>query len=208
MKVITHLALLCAAVGLAVPATAHEMVQYRAQPGGKMRMEGTSTMHDWHAESSFLGGRLELDAAFPSDPASRDMAPGKVPATATVTILVRTFKSSSGAAMDSIMQETMNAKNHPRIEFKLTELVFKEFKEDAMVFDASGDLTVNGQTRPVNMPVQIQRVDASNLKITGTTQTKMTDFGIQPPAPKIALGAIRTGDEVKLIFEWNVRKTS
>jgi hypothetical protein len=31
---------------------------------------------------------------------------------------------------------------------------------------------------------------------------KMTDFGIEPPAPKIALGAIKTSDDVKLTFEW------
>ena len=30
----------------------------------------------------------------------------------------------------------------------------------------------------------------------------MTDFKIDPPAPKIALGLIKTGDDVKLIFEW------
>jgi hypothetical protein len=32
----------------------------------------------------------------------------------------------------------------------------------------------------------------------------MTDFKIDPPAPKIALGMIKTGDDVKLIFEWMV----
>ena len=32
---------------------------------------------------------------------------------------------------------------------------------------------------------------------------KMTSFGIQPPAPKIALGLISTGDDVKIAFEWN-----
>jgi hypothetical protein len=32
----------------------------------------------------------------------------------------------------------------------------------------------------------------------------MTDFKIDPPAPKVALGLIKTGDEVKLFFEWIV----
>jgi hypothetical protein len=34
----------------------------------------------------------------------------------------------------------------------------------------------------------------------------MTDFGIEPPAPKIALGAITTGDDIKFSFEWVVAK--
>jgi hypothetical protein len=30
----------------------------------------------------------------------------------------------------------------------------------------------------------------------------MTDFKIEPPAPAIGLGLIKTGDDVKLSFEW------
>lgn len=208
MKTIAHLATLCAALGLALGTQAAETLKYRAKPGGKMRIEGTSTIHDWTAESGFVGGRLELDAAFPVDPASKDIKPGKLPATASVAILVRTFKCSSGSAMDAIMQDTMNAKDFPKIEYKLSDLVFKEFKGEALVFEATGDITVHGKTKAVTMPVEIVRVDAANLKVTGVTEVKMTDFGIQPPAPKIALGAIKTGDDVKLVFEWNVTKAA
>ncbi len=207
MKTIARLATVAAVLSLAANTLAADMLKYRAKPGGKMRIEGTSTIHDWTAESSFVGGRLELDPSFPTDPASKELKPGKLPATATVNILVRTFKCSSGSAMDAIMQETMNAKDHPKIEYVLKDFVFKEFKDSDLVFEATGDVKVHGQTKPVTMPVQITRVDASNLKVTGTTSVKMTDFGIQPPAPKIALGAIKTGDDVKLVFEWNLGKS-
>ena len=40
------------------------------------------------------------------------------------------------------------------------------------------------------------------LKTTGSTTVKMTDFGIQPPTPKFAGGLIKTGDDVKITFEW------
>jgi hypothetical protein len=42
------------------------------------------------------------------------------------------------------------------------------------------------------------------MKVTGTTTLKMTDFKVEPPAPKLALGMIKTGDEVKLIFDWRL----
>jgi hypothetical protein len=42
------------------------------------------------------------------------------------------------------------------------------------------------------------------MRITGTTSVKMTSFKIEPPAPTVALGLIKTGDSVKLIFDWNV----
>ena len=54
------------------------------------------------------------------------------------------------------------------------------------------------------MPVQVTPLGDKKLKITGHTAAKMTDFKIEPPAPKIALGLIKTGDEVKLSFEWMV----
>lgn len=208
MKTVARLATLCAVLGLALAASGADLLKYRAKPGSKMRIEGTSTIHDWTAESAFVGGRLELDPAFPTDPAVKDLKPGKLEANATVSILVRTFKCSSGAAMDAIMQETMEATKYPKIEYKLKELVFKEAKDDALVFEATGDVIVHGQTKPVTMPVQFVRADAKSMKISGTAAVKMTDFGIQPPAPKIALGAIKTGDEVKLVFEWNVERVA
>jgi hypothetical protein len=53
------------------------------------------------------------------------------------------------------------------------------------------------------MPVTIERVENSRLKVVGKTALKMTDFGIKPPAPDIAgISLIRTGDEVKLTFTW------
>jgi polyisoprenoid-binding protein YceI len=189
-------------------ATAADKLIYKgAFRGSKVRIEGTSTIHDWHAESALIRGTMELDPSFPTDPANKELKPGKVDATAKISIVVQTFRSSSGSAMDAVMQETMDAKNHKTIEFELKELDFKEFKDDAMVFDAKGDLKVHGQTKAVSMPVQIVRPDAKTLKVTGTTTAKMTEFGMTPPAPKLALGAIKTGDDVKLIIEWTAQKT-
>lgn len=203
---IARLAVVVAAFGLATGASAAEMLKYKAKPGGKMRMEGSSNIHAWTSESTLIGGRVELDPSFPTDPAKKELAAGKLNASATVTILVRTFKCSSGSAMDAVMQDTMNAKEFPKIEYKLKELTFKEFKDDALVFDAVGDLTVKGTTKTLTHPVTITRTDASSLKVAGSTTVKMTDYGIQPPAPKIALGMIKTDDDVKLVFEWNLQK--
>jgi hypothetical protein len=52
------------------------------------------------------------------------------------------------------------------------------------------------------MQVAIDRVDKDKLKATGSTNVKMTDFGIQPPSPKMTGGLIKTGDDVKITFEW------
>jgi polyisoprenoid-binding protein YceI len=109
--------------------------------------------------------------------------------------------------MDEVMYENMKVQQFPRITFKLEELTLKEAakaKEDPYKFEAKGDLAVAGVTNKITMPVSITPLGDKKLKINGTAAVKMTDFKIQPPAPKIALGMIKTGDDVKLIFEWMV----
>jgi len=44
----------------------------------------------------------------------------------------------------------------------------------------------------------------NHLRISGSVFLRMTDFGITPPSPRITLGLIKTGNEVKLNFEWFV----
>ena len=61
---------------------------------------------------------------------------------------------------------------------------------------------VAGVTNHIAMPINVARINAQRLKIWGNTALRMTDFNIEPPAPKIALGVVKTGDEVKIGFEW------
>lgn len=194
-------ALLC----LAAAASAQTLVRFESQPGSKMRMDGTSTIHDWHAESQLIGGFLELDAALVEAPDK--VKTGKVGAKGETFVAVRSLKCSSGKAMDAVMQEAMKEKENPRIVFKLVELTLKDVKGTAVNFDAKGTLTVSGVTKDIAFPVTMQRrVDTSRVTFSGATAMKMTDFKITPPAPTAAIGLIKTGDDVKLIFEWAVAK--
>lgn len=192
------IALLVAVAGL----TAAEMTKYEPKPGSKMKLAGTSTMHDWTVESGIIGGTMELGF----DPANP--TPGKVPAKVTTTIPVRSIKSGK-KGMDDVMHETLKMQAHPRIEYQLTELVLKEAPKSAdapLVFDSKGQLAVAGVTNQIAMPVTMQRLEGGKLKTTGTTTLKMTSFGMKPPAPKIALGLISTGDDVSVSFEWVTEK--
>ena len=133
----------------------------------------------------------------------KSMKPGKVPAKVAVRIPVRTLKSGN-VVMDKIMYEAMKMQKVKDIEYHLTELVLKEAPASAngpFKFDSTGELSVSGKTNKVSMPVTMEMVGAK-LKTTGLVPVKMTEFGIEPPAPKIGAGQIKTGDEVKLSFEW------
>ncbi len=195
----------------AVAAQAAEgMTQYQAKPGSKMRIEGTSNIHDWQVEGNIIGGTLELAAAFAADPAKA--SPGKVEAKATVLLPVRSMKSIEkdgkpfNAKMDDIMYEKLLEAANKAIKFTLTELTLKEAPKagEPLVLEAKGDLAVAGKTQSMTFPLKMTVMPEDKLKFSGTSATKMTDFGIQPPEP-LGLG-IKTGDDVKLIFDWVVGK--
>lgn len=174
-----------------------ETVRFAPVPNSsKLRMDGTSTIHDWHAETDIIGGFMELDATF----ADGKSAPVAVKPNVEVKVPVRSLKSSGGKRMDAVMQEHMKFAQFKTIEYKVLELNPKAGA--AGQYEAKGALTVAGVTKTNVMPVTIERMD-KKLKVTGTTAVKMTDHGIKPPAPDIAgISLIRTGDEVKLKFEW------
>jgi polyisoprenoid-binding protein YceI len=190
------------AVALTAIAVAQDLTKFQARPtGSKVKIEGTSTVHDWTVEGLIIGGTMELDSKFVADPTKAQ--PGKVPAKVESTIPVRTIKSGK-KPMDDIMHAAMKQPQHPRIEYRLTELTLKETPKAAtgpFTFDSTGQLTVAGVTNKVSFPVTMTR-EGNNMKTIGTTSVKMTSFGIQPPAPKVALGLITTGDDVKITFEW------
>lgn len=186
----------------ASPLQAADVVRYEGQPSGsKVRIDGTSTIHDWTVESHLIGGAMELDANFPQNLAEAIKVTPKV----NSVILVRSLKSGK-TAMDDIMHTSMKQKEHPKIEYKLLELSLKEPPASpgaAMKFNSKGTLTVAGVTRTNAMVVTMQPMAGDKLKVTGSTDLKMTEFGIKPPTQ---LGVFKTGDEVKISFEWMTAK--
>jgi len=198
-------------VGLSAQA-ADQMTKYYARSGSKMRMEGTSNIHDWQVEGTLIGGFIEVGPNFPSEP-GQAATPGKVDAHAEPFVMVRSLKSIEkdgkpySDRMDEVMYEHLKVQDSPKITFHLTELTLKEpakSKDAPYAFEAKGQLVVAGVTHDVTMPVNILPLGDKKLKISGTTTLKMSDFKIEPPAPKLALGMIKTGDEVKIIFDWMV----
>jgi hypothetical protein len=183
--------------------------RFQAKPGSKVRIEGTSNIHDWQVEGNIIGGQVELGTDFPLDPARAQ--PGKVEAHAQVSIPSRSLKSVTAdslpfnAQMDSIMYGKLLEQTYKSVQYKLSELILTEVPQGAgepFIFESKGELMVAGVTNAVAMPIRMTMLPDDKLKFSGSVSLKMTEFGIQPPEPPL-LG-IKTGDDVKLIFDWVV----
>ena len=195
-----------AAALLLAASAAAQTVRYLPQPtGSTVKMEGTSTIHDWTVNSQTIDGLIEADSNFPES-ALKDPAAAKP--NVQVFIPVSTLKSYADS-MDAVMWDHMNLERYPHIEYRLVELKPKSAAgaTGPLQFDAVGALTVAGTTQTITMPVTIERVDKTKLKIVGTTPLKMTDFDIKPPAPRIlGMPMIKTGDDIKITVEWLVEQ--
>lgn len=189
----------------ALPAA--DLIRFNATPNNsKVTLEGTSNIHDWTVEGQLVGGYIELDPSIASE--SQKPAPGKIQARVEVSIPVRSLKSrvaAGKARMEEIMLEHLKYPEQQKITYHLTELTLKEVPAaagGAYVFDSKGELTVAGAKKTITMPVQMKQISPVRLQFTCSIALKMSDFGIETPAPKIAVGLIKTGDEVKVSLDW------
>jgi polyisoprenoid-binding protein YceI len=192
---------------LAVSVSA-ETVTYKGMfRGSSMKIDGTSTVHDWTVESKLISGSMELTGDFPSD-LNVDAVPA-ISGTPKVDVKISCRSLKSGkSVMDQVMLTAMKADDHPWINYSLKSLAPSKAERksgDALGYDATGDLTVSGVKKEIKMPVSISPTE-KGLQIEGKVKVKMSDFGIDAPAPKIALGLIKTGDEVDLTFVWQTQK--
>lgn len=179
-----------------------------ARSGSKMRIEGTSTIHDWQVESPLILGSLEVGPNFPLEP-GQSVTPGKVEAKGEASIVVKSLRSVKDDGkpyddkMDDKMYHMMSYTNYSKIVYRLTELTLKEAPKDKnapYVFDSKGDLAIAGVTNSISMPINVVPLEGGKIKISGTIGLKMTDFKIEPAS----IIVVKTGNDVKIKFDWVV----
>src|SRR5262245_6787348 len=85
----TNLILIAAVACLFAGAQA-ETLRYNSSPrGSMMKIEGTSTIHDWTVECPVIGGYIELESNFPLNPAKEPPKDLKVKPKAEIFIFAR-----------------------------------------------------------------------------------------------------------------------
>jgi hypothetical protein len=189
---------------------AEGMTRYNASSGSKMRVEGTSTLHDWRSVSTLILGFLEVGPNFPTEP-GQAVQPGKMDVHGEAAVNVRSLRSINKDGsyyddkMDDKMYEMLKSTNFPKIVFSIKELTLKEpakDKDSPYMFDAKGDLGVAGVTNNISFPVSVLILPDKKLKITGSVPLKMTQFKIPPES----ILFVKTADDVTVKFEWVLKQ--
>jgi polyisoprenoid-binding protein YceI len=201
------------AAGVAVSGDAQ--TRYNSQPSGiSVKIEGTSTTHDWEMQGAIIGGFAQFGPGVTLDPAQSAIAGlngDTVPVTVHAHIPVRSIHSEAEHApdvMDHLMQNALLADQFSQIGYTLTTMTFKgpHTAGQPFAFDTMGDLSIAGVTNKVSFPVTIEVVAPDRIQIHAAVPLKMTAFHIDPPAPNIGLGLMRCGDDVTIKIDWTLKE--
>jgi polyisoprenoid-binding protein YceI len=207
---------IAALVGCGLALTnAEGQIRFNSQPGkSAVKVQGSSTFHDWEMDGAVIGGFIELGAGVEIDEAKgaiTGLQGGKMPATVRANINIKAIHSKADhlpEVMDHLMQEHLQADTYPSVRFQATALALTNSAAGKpFEFSATGDLSIAGVTNSVSIPVTIEQSDATHLRVVGTAQIKMSAFKIEPPVVNVAgLPTMKTGDDVTIGIDWTVQK--
>lgn len=182
----------CASLAQAAPG------ELSLQPGSKLWLTGTSTVHDYKSQATKLDVTFTCDPAlWPTAATGSDAIEGLIRAkgVSAIDVVVGVTGLRSGKdGLDKNMYKALLAEKHPEIRFKLVAYEFGAAHDTAgTAIDARGTLTVAGVDREIAIPATLRR-EGDTLRLRGSVPLLMTQFGIKPP--KMMLGTIKTSDKV------------
>ncbi len=168
--------------------------QYKLDAGSSsLVIEGTSSLHDWEIAAEGIKGDAAIDPA--------DL--GQL-SNLTFTVIVDELKSGKGG-MDKNTYNALNEDKYPEVTYTLKKVnKVTPAGSGTYTLSTTGDLTIAGTTKPVTMEVTA-KTSGSAVAFTGEYPMKMTTFNVDPPTA--VFGTIKTGDEVKIKFNVNYKKS-
>lgn len=144
---------------------------------------GTSTVHDWIMKSTEGTGIANLTVQDSKLAAINSL---------TITLLAESLKSSK-TSMDQVAYEALDTETHKTIEYALKSA--EKINESTWIL--TGTYTIAGVSKEYKTQVKII-ADNGTFTLQGSNQITFGDFEMTPP--KAALGVVKTGKDLTVIF--------
>lgn len=157
--------------------------KYVLSASPEFKVEGGSTLHDWHMTSNSGTGEGLFVIEGGKFKGAKSL---------TVTFPAETLKSGT-KGLDTNAYKALNTGKNKNIRF-----VLKELTGTGPSYVAKGDLTIAGVTKPVSFPVKMSSA-SGKLTFEGSMDTKLTHFSVTPPTA--LMGTVKTEDDIKLSFK-------
>lgn len=152
-----------------------------------MKIEGTSSLHDWHINVEKQTGTIVLEQS-------------ETISVKGLNLTVESESLKSGKSrMDKNTYKALETDDYKKITFKLKKTTeIKSLGDNIYEVKGIGQLTIVGNTKDITMTLKIEIKDDMVL-LSGKNEIKMTDFGVEPPTA--LLGTIKTGDAITITYK-------
>jgi polyisoprenoid-binding protein YceI len=100
--------------------------------------------------------------------------------------------------MNEHMRKALKVKEHPTIEFRIASYTLTKVA-DGMQAVLTGTLTLGGVARPVTIQALGKDEGDGTLRVTGTHEIRMTEYGLKPPT--LMLGTLKVNERVTVGFD-------
>ncbi len=156
--------------------------------------------HDHEIVVPAMQGRITLDRA--------NVSRSTVSVTFEATALKVTGKGEPPEDVPEVQRvmlsdQVLDVKRHPTITFQSRQVSVVKQTADQMTLGITGELTLHGVTRPLDVPVTVQ-LAADGLRANGRTTVRQSQFGIRPVTA--GAGTVRVKDEVDVVLSVTARR--
>jgi polyisoprenoid-binding protein YceI len=181
MKTIKSILLTIIFTALGLQANAQK--NYTVNTKSTFEVAGTSTVHDWVMKSTEGTGIANLTIKDSKLAGLNSL---------TVTLLAESLKSSK-TSMDKVAYEALDTETHQNIEYVLKSAE----KINETTWTLTGTYTIAGVSKEYKTQVKVT-TDNGTFILQGSNQITFGDFEMAPP--KAALGVVKAGKDLTLIF--------
>lgn len=150
----------------------------------EFKVSGTSTLHDWDMVSGKANGEAKIVIENQKISVLKSL---------TVTLPTNSLKSGKNG-MDDNAYKALDAKQHPKIHFELTEV--ETITEQRI--KAKGKVTIAGTARVIQFDVSY-KIFENTIVFAGEFPITFMQFNVDPP--KAMFGTIKTGNALQISFK-------
>ena len=193
MKSIRWLTSLAVLLIIGFQVNGQTFTKYEANESSKIFISGTSTLHNWKEElKKFTVTVLEV----------QNDTRGIVFKNIRFTALVGDLKSES-SLMDTKTFNAMKMDKYPTISFSSEGETKLPVVENKFAGKVGGILTIAGVKKQVIVKVK-GVIENGRFSVSGVYPVSMSDYGVK--APKAFFGTIKSGNDVKVHFNFQFNK--
>jgi polyisoprenoid-binding protein YceI len=164
------------------------------QPQSRLWVTGTSTVRAFECQAKTLETSVQADGP---KAVQAVLAGQKIVRTVDVKVPAGRLDCGNGT-MNSHMNKAIKSAEHPTIEFRVADYDITTGTA-GVSGKLNGTLTLGGVQKPITVAAAGQREADGSLRVTGTHELKMTEYGLKPPT--LMMGTMKVGNTVTVHFD-------